>query len=282
LGFTDGRYEGGIITVREDDNSFSFGKNWERYVKTSFSDDRVEIARKHLLAFLERNDLKGTTFLDIGCGSGIHSYAAYRAGATQVLSLDVDEYSVKTTQKIREMAGNPPNWHVLHGSVLDADFMSTIEPVDIVYSWGVLHHTGNLWQAVRNASMPIRSGGLFYIALYEKTAKSDYWIRIKKKYNSTSNIGKWFMELSHVSMHFVLPALVGGFKSMMNTLRYVIRYRENRGMSFMTDIRDWLGGWPYEPATPEEVTDYCANKLGLLQQKIKTGEANIEYLFKKG
>jgi len=267
--------------VLKEEVSFSFGKNWEHYLKKSFSDERVEISKKHLLAFLERNDLKGVTFLDIGCGSGLHSYAAYRAGAAQIVSIDVDEHSVETTTKIREMAGNPSNWRVLHGSVLDADFMSTIEPVDIVYSWGVLHHTGDLWQAVNNASMPIKPGGLFYIALYEKTAKSDYWIRIKKKYNSSSNFDKLFMEFSYVIKHFIVPAIFGGPKALIKTIKYITSYRENRGMSFMTDIRDWLGGWPYQPATPEEVTDYCVTKLGLLNMKTKTGEANIEYLFKK-
>jgi glycosyltransferase involved in cell wall biosynthesis len=286
---------GGISTASKKEISFPFGKNWEHYVKTSFSDERVEISRKHLLVFLERNDLKGASFLDIGCGSGLHSYAAYRAGATHIISIDVDIHSVKTTTKIREMAGNPPNWSVLQGSVLDADFMSTIEPVDIVYSWGVLHHTGNLWQAVKNASIPIKPGGLFYIALYEKTAKSDYWIRIKKKYNSSSKFGKLLMELSYVSFNSMASAIVSGTRALINSIKYIANYKENRGMSikyianykenrgmsFMTDIRDWLGGWPYEPATPEEVTDYCVNKLGLLNQKIKTGEANIEYLFQK-
>ena len=267
--------------MSKEEVSFSFGKNWEHYVKTSFSDERVEISKKHLLAFLERNDLKGVTFLDIGCGSGLHSYAAYQAGVAQIVSIDVDEYSVKTTTKIREMAGNPPNWRVLHGSVLDADFMSTIEPVDIVYSWGVLHHTGDLWQAVKNASLPIKNGGLYYIALYEKTAESDYWIRIKKKYNSSSKFNKVLMEISYVIEHVMVPAIIGGPKALIHKIKYVTSYKENRGMSFMTDIRDWLGGWPYQPATPEEVADYCVNTLGLLNKKIKTGEANIEYLFQK-
>ncbi len=258
--------------------TFSFGKNWEDFIQKNYSDERVAIAQNHLLGFLERQDLQGVSFLDIGCGSGIHSYAAFRAGAAKITSIDVDPYSVKTTQKIREMAGNPPSWQVLHGSVLDAEFMSSIEPVDLVYSWGVLHHTGDLWNAVNNAATRIKSSGLFYIALYEKTAESDYWIGIKKKYNAASDLNKRMMELAHVYRHFIAGRRPAQLKE---SLDYIRTYKINRGMSFMTDIRDWLGGWPYEPSTPEEVTDFCVNKLGLLKQKIQTGEANIEYLFQK-
>lgn len=274
-------FRGGSIVTKEE-VSFSFGKNWEDYVKTSFNDERVQIAKRHLLRMLKRNDLTGMTFLDIGCGSGLHSYAAYQAGARQIISIDVDEHSVMTTARVREMTGNPPNWRVLHGSVLDADFMSSLGPADIVYSWGVLHHTGDLWQALRNAAAKVKPGGLLYIALYEKTKKYDYWVRTKKRYNASSKLGKLRMELSYLMFNFVLaPAAAGGPKGLINAITYLADYQTNRGMSVMTDVRDWLGGWPYEPASPEEITDFCIHTLGFRMQKIRTGEANVEYLFQK-
>ena len=267
------------VKERRDPATFSFGKNWEEFVRTKFSQERVEISRKYLLDFLEVPDLQGSYFLDIGCGSGIHSLAACRSGASRIVSVDIDPDSVRTTERIREMAGGPLNWEVLEGSILDAGFLAGIEPADIVYSWGVLHHTGDLWTALRNAAGLIRPGGLFYVALYEKTPESELWVAVKKKYNRASAAGKRMMELAHFRRAFFRtwdPRLIA------EHLRCIMDYRKSRGMAVWTDIRDWLGGWPYEPATPKEVTDFCAGTLGLRTIKVKTGEANVEYLFAKG
>jgi 2-polyprenyl-6-hydroxyphenyl methylase/3-demethylubiquinone-9 3-methyltransferase len=259
--------------------TFSFGKNWEAFVENKFSEERVSISRKHLLDFLEVRDLQGAYFLDIGCGSGIHSLAALKSGASRIVSVDIDPHSVRTTERIRAMAGNPPKWEVLEGSILDAGFVARLDPADIVYSWGVLHHTGSLWEAMRNSAGLIRPGGVFYVALYEKTADSDHWIAVKKKYNRSSRSGKRWIEFAYVYRTFFRSR---GIREIYDSLRYIMRYRQSRGMAFWTDVRDWLGGWPYEPATPREVTDFCAGPLGLRVLKVKTGEANVEYLCAKG
>jgi len=263
----------------EDKVTFSFGKNWQKFVERNFSDERVEVSRAHLLDFLGLPDLDGKYFLDIGCGSGIHSLAAIRSGASRVVGIDVDPCSVETSRRIREMSGIPLAWEILHGSILDDAFVAKIDSADIVYSWGVLHHTGDLWKAIRNAASLVREGGVFYVAIYEKTEKSDDWIVLKKRYNSASPIRKRAMELTYVYSHFLANRAP---RYVLESIRYMKDYRKTRGMEFWTDIRDWLGGWPYEPATSAEMTGFCEGVLGLRTVKIKTGEANIEYLFSRG
>lgn len=263
----------------EDKVTFSFGRNWEKFVEGNFSEERVEISRAHLLDFLGLPDLRGKYFLDIGCGSGLHSLAAFRSGASRIVGIDVDPYSVETSKKIREMSGTSPAWEIHHGSILDDDFVGRIEPADIVYSWGVLHHTGDLWKAIRNSASRLKEGGIFYVAIYEKTEKSDYWTAIKKEYNRASPLGKRAMELSYVYKHFLARRAP---RYVLESIRYMRDYRKTRGMEFWTDIRDWLGGWPYEPATPAEMTSFCEGVLGLRTVKVKTGEANVEYLFSRG
>ncbi len=258
--------------------TFSFGKNWEQFVRKNFSEERVAISRKHMLDFLGLPDLSGIYFLDIGCGSGIHSLAAFRSGAARIVSLDIDPDSVRTTERLREMAGRPSCWQVLQGSILDAGFVRGLEPADIVYSWGVLHHTGSLWEAFRNAAGLVRDGGLFYVALYEKNADTDYWVGIKKKYNRSSLPVRWWMEFAYVYRMFFRHTTFG---QKAESVRYMRNYRRNRGMAFWTDVRDWVGGWPYEPATPEEVKGFAVDALGLRVLKVKTGEANAEYLLAK-
>jgi hypothetical protein len=131
---------------------------------------------------------------------------------------------------------------------------------------------------VRNAGKLVRVGGLFYVALYEKAHDSDYWIATKKKYNRSSSIGKRFMELAYVCRMLFHPRRL---LHLPESINYIRNYQHSRGMEFWTDVRDWLGGWPYEPSTPEEVTTFCTGTLGLRCLKVRTGEANVEYLFVK-
>ncbi len=147
---------------------FAFGKNWESFIAKNFDGSRLKIASDHLLGFLKTDTLDGKRFLDIGCGSGLHSLAACGAGAREIVSFDYDRDSVSTTEGLRRMAGDPPHWRVEQGSVLDAAYMESLGTFDIVYSWGVLHHTGDQWTAIRNAAAArVQPGrGLLRRALY--------------------------------------------------------------------------------------------------------------------
>lgn len=258
--------------------TFSFGKNWKDFIEFNFTEERIEIAKKHILNFIGLNNLNDKSFLDIGCGSGLHSFAAYLAGAKNILSFDLDIQSVKTTQKLKEKAGNPGNWTILNGSILDENFISKIERADIVYSWGVLHHTGNMWKAIENASKLLKDkNSLFYIALYTTTNKSDYWIKIKKKYNNSGFFGKKILELKYVLKSTILLNILRG----RNPVSFIKNYKKDRGMSYFINVKDWLGGYPYEDAKIEEVLKFCRNKLYLELINLSTGEANTEYLFIK-
>jgi SAM-dependent methyltransferase len=248
-------------------------------VRSSFSQDRLTVARTHLLDFLRLPNLKDLVFLDIGCGSGIHSLASLISGAAKVISVDVDPDSITATRTLRSWQGNPDNWEIASGSILDPVFLKSLVKADIVYSWGVLHHTGDLWQALTNSARCLQPGALFYIAIYDKTPQTPYWIDIKKRYNSCGWWGKRNMEWRYIIRHFFWPIYP---RRVASSLRAIISYKAKRGMAFMTDVRDWLGGWPFEPATETEICNFCQSKLGLRQLRIKSGEANIEYLFQNG
>lgn len=259
--------------------SFSFGKNWEQFIQQHFSEERIDIAGKHLLNFLGVSDLKGRTFTDVGCGSGIHSLAAFRAGAERILSFDLDPHSVSTTLKMREWAGNPQHWTVQHGSALDKDMLARLPKADIVYSWGVLHHTGKMWEAVENVASLIAPGGVYYLALYNTHSMSNYWLKKKIKYNAASALGKRFMEASMVTVTSAYALL-----RFRNPFKEMLTYKKRRGMSYMTDIRDWLGGYPYEHASQGETVRFAVNRLKLQVVNMESGQgasAITEYLLKK-
>jgi SAM-dependent methyltransferase len=260
---------------------FEFGHNWKKYVEKSFTPERVEVAKAHLCRFLQRADLRGATFLDIGCGSGLHSLAALQLGAVEVVSFDYDVKSVEAALMLHRYAGQPQHWRILQGSVLDEEFMASLPRVGIVYSWGVLHHTGNVWQAIRNATIPLGDEGLFYIALYSadvhKDPPAEFWLTVKRQYLAASTLGKRKMEWWYI-WRFQMGRRVSALPIVV---RGMLEYKKNRGMSYFTDIRDWLGGWPMEFCHDDDVTKFVTTTLGMDLVTIKTGEANTEFLFRK-
>lgn len=264
----------------KEDLRFGFGANWADYIDKNFSDERVEISRCHLLGFLKLDDLKGKTFLDIGCGSGLHSLAAWRSGAEQVVSFDYDQNSVATTKKLHELSGSPKNWVVMQGSVLDKEFMDSLPKSDIVYSWGVLHHTGSMWKAIENAAQCVHESSVFYIALYSTDVYVDppaeYWLKIKREYNFANPVKKVWMEWSYAWRDSIRGCLVRG----KSPLAHMREYKLSRGMSYWHDVRDWLGGYPMEFAGNKETEVFARNTLKLELIHIKAGEGNTEFLFR--
>jgi len=259
---------------------FEFGKNWHDYVKRNFSQSKVEISKRHMLEFMCRETLRGLTFLDIGCGSGLHSLAALQAGVSSVYSFDFDMESIAAARFVKEQAGSLDNWSVEQGSILDDDFVSRMPQFDLVYAWGVLHHTGDVWHAIRNAAGRVKPGGFFYLALYSADVQVDpppqFWLDVKQKYVSSGKLYRRFMEMWYIwrfQMNrniFLLPQV----------LKIMISYRKNRGMNMFTDIRDWLGGWPMEFVRDADAILFCKD-LGLQLENIATGQANTEFLFKR-
>lgn len=263
------------------ESRYAFGRNWAEFVVKSLSDERVAIAQRHLLNFLKLADLRGKTFLDIGCGSGIHSLGAFRAGAAKVISFDFDPDSVQTTRLVRRYAGAPGNWEVMQGSVLDRQFLDTLERADVAYSWGVLHHTGAMWQALEKAASVLEAEGVLYIALYCSdmclSQPVEHWLRIKQRYNRANSLARRWMEWAHAWRSTFWPDLRKG----RNPVKTIRGYQASRGMAFWTDIKDWLGGWPMEFASIAETKAFCKERLGLELINIAAGEANTEYLFRK-
>ncbi|WP_188151683.1 class I SAM-dependent methyltransferase [Teredinibacter waterburyi] len=262
------------------DINFKFGRNWQQFLDESFDHKRVTIAQQHLLKTLRLENLKGKIFLDIGCGSGIHSLAALAAGAEKVISIDVDPQSVAATKSLWRNAGKPRNWSQAEGSVLDEAFMQSLPKADIVYSWGVLHHTGSMWEALDKVTIPLATDGILYIALYAyemyQNPTPEYWIETKRAYNQASPEQREKMEYDYAWEQVLKPVAAKG----ENPLLVIKDYSKSRGMEFWTDVRDWLGGYPMEFAKASDIAQHFYRQHNMIVVDIVTGEGNTEFLLR--
>lgn len=233
---------------------FEFGKNWKNFLD-HLNDDRIATAEASMRKLLGTSSLAGKRFLDIGSGSGLFSLVARRLGAT-VSSFDYDPNSVGCTRSLRQRYfANDAAWTVEEGSVLDGDYMAKWRDFDVVYSWGVLHHTGSMWKAIENAMAAVALSGTFVISLYnDQGIWSRRWTKLKRIYNALPS----FLRLPYAVLVMgtrEVPVLFHLLRKgrPLDYLRLYTRYGAERGMSRWHDMVDWIGGYPFEVSKPEQV-----------------------------
>lgn len=257
---------------------FEFGANWKRFLSL-LDDRRIATAEQSLRDMLEVDRLDGMTFLDAGSGSGLFSLAARRLGA-RVVSFDFDPQSVACTAELRKRYfPDDSNWVVQEGSVLDESFVSGLGQYDIVYSWGVLHHTGSMWRAIDLAQRPVAPGGRFFIALYnDQGLRSVVWRFLKRTYCSGA-LGRAAVTAVCVP-YFVIRHGISDLARGRNPLNHYREYRANRGMSVVRDWADWLGGYPFEVSTPTATFDFLRARGFRLDRLVSTlGHGCNEFVF---
>jgi SAM-dependent methyltransferase len=261
---------------------FPFGRNWAKFLRT-IDAATIGRAQRSLVEMLEMEDLTGRTFLDVGCGSGLFSLAARESGAA-VVSFDFDAESVACAVELRRrFRTDDPDWTILSGSILDVAFLDTLGTFDIVYAWGVLHHTGRMQTALENTVRLAGERGLLYVAIYNDQGRaSRRWNRIKQLYNRLPRGLRWLV---------LAPAL--GRIWGPTTLRDLARGRpfatwreyprQNRGMSPWRDVVDWVGGFPFEVARPEQIVDLFRRR-GFALRRLRTcggGRGCNEFVFER-
>jgi 2-polyprenyl-6-hydroxyphenyl methylase/3-demethylubiquinone-9 3-methyltransferase len=275
-------YLGRILRVDlEPTEAYWFGENWKQFLDENYSDERLLNAETSLRSLFGENGLVGKTFLDIGCGSGLFSLAAWKLGASEITSIDVDEDCVRCCRHLASRKDKKVSrkWNILAGSILDQTFISELPKSDIVYSWGVLHHTGNMWRAIENAGSLVSPGGVFMIGIYNWQGGrrgTVAWQKLKKWYCTAPRWQSRIWEYTYIFWKLLYMVLV-----LRNPSRHIRDYQHNRGMSWFRDVSDWLGGYPYEAATPGEVLDFVRSRFGfeLIKQKIDCGLGVSEFLF---
>jgi 2-polyprenyl-3-methyl-5-hydroxy-6-metoxy-1,4-benzoquinol methylase len=256
------------MTMTMDQTRFAFGANWARFLRV-LDDKRIAAAEESLRAMLGVRDLDGMSFIDVGCGSGLFSLAALRIGASRVHSLDYDRESAACANELRRRYfPDAESWTIAQGDALDADALRQLGTFDVVYSWGVLHHTGAMWKALENVTTLVRPGGTLFISIYNDQGRvSRFWTAVKRTYNA-GFLGKALVSAVFVP-YFVTRGFLADVIRFRSPLRRYRDYRSQRGMFAWYDWHDWLGGYPFEVATPDAIFEFYAAR-GFTLRRLKT------------
>jgi 2-polyprenyl-6-hydroxyphenyl methylase/3-demethylubiquinone-9 3-methyltransferase len=230
---------------------FPFGLNWASFADR-ITEGHIAHAELGLKKLFPNDEIRGATFLDIGCGAGLSMVAAMRLGARRVHGIDIDHNSAAAARYTIGRFGTSTPWSLEVKDVFDCN-----GGYDVTYSWGVLHHTGGIWRALAHACALVPPSGLLAVALYRKTPLCSFWAAEKRIY---STAGEGTQRIIRTA--YKIAYLVGIAASGRNPIAYVRDYSASRGMRFHHDIHDWLGGYPYESAEPREVEE-ALTKAGL-------------------
>ncbi len=288
-----------VVTAEPEPSRFAFGRNWSRYLRV-LTPERIAAAEQSLTTVFGLDGLRGKRFLDIGSGSGLFSLAAYRLGAT-VISFDYDPDSVACTESLRQQSqADVSSWRVERGSVLDPTYLETLGTFDMVYSWGVLHHTGAMWGAIEQAAARVAPGGQLWIALYnDQGTWSRVWTAVKQCYNQSPRwlrpVIVWLVGIPWMACRAVSKALAilleAGFRLLSGRNPFTALHRRTsafasqkaRGMHWYYDLVDWIGGYPFEVAKPEEVLAFLRPR-GFVLERLTTCGGNLgcnEFIFRR-
>jgi 2-polyprenyl-6-hydroxyphenyl methylase/3-demethylubiquinone-9 3-methyltransferase len=142
---------------------------------------------------------------------------------------------------------------------------------DVVYSWGVLHHTGQMWAALGNVAPLVADGGRLLVAIYNDQGRmSRVWHAVKRAYNALPPPLR-FLVVGPSLAALWGPATLRDF-AILRPFHTWRSYASRRGMAPYRDLVDWVGGYPFEVARPEEIFDfYRARGFTLLRLTTMAG-----------
>lgn len=136
---------------------------------------RKYFVEPHILRFAQFERWRGKKVLEIGCGIGSDTINFARHGAS-VTALDLSEKSLEIARQRAELYGLQDRIRFSLGNSEELGALVLAEPYDLIYSFGVLHHTPHPERVVAEMRKYVRPGSTVKIMVYHRYAWKVFWI----------------------------------------------------------------------------------------------------------
>jgi 2-polyprenyl-6-hydroxyphenyl methylase/3-demethylubiquinone-9 3-methyltransferase len=197
--------------------------------------------------------------------------------------LDYDPDSVACTREVKQrFLPEASHWTIDWGNALDGPALADLGEWDVVYSWGVLHHTGAMWDALANVAQLVAPDGALFISIYnDQGRRSRGWRGVKQLYNG-GTLGRATVTAVFVP-YFAGKTFAASLLQGNNPVSAFRDYKRERGMSITHDWFDWLGGYPFDVARPDEIFSFYSERGFTLERMttVGTGLGCNEFVFRK-
>ncbi len=137
-------------------------------------EQRKYFVEPHIRRFAEFERWKGKRVLEIGCGIGTDTMNFARVGA-DVTAVDLSDRSLGIARTRARILGLT-NIRFVHGNAEKIGESLTVQPYDLVYSFGVLHHTPKPDVALRELRRFVAVDGTLKIMVYHRRSWKVLWI----------------------------------------------------------------------------------------------------------
>jgi SAM-dependent methyltransferase len=127
----------------------------------------------HIPGFTNFPEWSGKKVLEIGCGIGTVAINFARHGAIYT-GVELSEESLSLTKKRFEVYGQSGKFYLGNAETLSA--FVPVEPYDLVYSFGVIHHSPHPEKIIAEIKKYMHAGSLLKIMLYSKESWKNYMI----------------------------------------------------------------------------------------------------------
>jgi len=136
---------------------------------------RKYLVEPHIPAFAEFERWNGKRVLEVGCGIGTDSINFARAGA-QLTAVELSSESLRIAEQRADVMGVADRIRFVQANAEELRSALDHEPFDLVYSFGVIHHTPHPERALAEMRALTAPGGTLKLMVYHRRSWKVFWI----------------------------------------------------------------------------------------------------------